>query len=420
MKKYLFFLFFLVAITSCNNEEIFSENTENENQAPDIEVVNISSDGLRSTNSKDEFALKFRDEDVLRKTLDKLDSYSFQEKMDWSKSVGKFLSINSLYEQAMIEADSLDFTEEQYYEFKKKYEDYLYFPEYMDDYGAYLPYSDKNKVIIASISGKFLVGDQVLELDKITTYDSLQEYGLAYYSKEESSEIDPIIETRNTKGTVNIPWNRIKTSQHTEEYSSGWQKVGNGKKLQVKFGIRNMLVRGKDICFHNEVSFRKKGFLGKWYNYSSKTSVKGLIVPEYIPDDVAVDINKILQTPDGYYKGPFISSGYTFTASHSGSSSHDYYTKVPDDFYLYQNNDSHIFKSYKLILEVNYRGMSETKVYTHTFKRSYSKMIQNKSIWTSTVKPILIKGTIAIGAVIGEVIASVILDLAGVPVPTNK
>lgn len=402
MKFFLFSLLFIAVVTSCRQDELISDEPNNLDSDADIEVVKISSNDLKSSDNSniDEYVLKFKNEDVLNKTIEKLEVLSPKEKLEWSNNFNNFNSLNSLYEQAMLEADSLDFTEDEYNAFKKKYGEYLYFPEYIDDYGAYLPSANKDYSSIANMNGKILVGNEFREIEKITTYEELQDYGLAYYSKEEEhSEIE-------TRSSSKVTWNEIKTSAHTEEFSSGWNKVGNGKKIQVKFGIRNMMVRDKGICFHTEVSFRKKGFLGRWYNYSSETSIKVKVQSEYIPDSVAIDIDKILNTPNAYYG--YDTQYYYYQASHSGSSSHDTYAKVPESFYLYQNKQSNIIKNYKLIINVDYRGMSNTISYTHTFKRSYCKMIENKTFWNSYVRPILYTGTVAIGKAIGEAIGEAI------------
>lgn len=393
---------FAIFCTSCNDDNNLNSELTATNDG--IEVVKIPSDRTRSTGEQDEYVLKFRDEALLQQTLSELEKLSPQEKLEWSNSFSHFKSANSLYEQAMQEAELLDFTEEQYYAFKEKYSDYLYFPEYEDDFGAYLPIANKDEASMVSISGKILVGDELQTIDKISTYKDLQESGQAYYAIEDTtidSQAEAIENSLKSTTEVKVPWNIIKTSRHIEEYNSGWQRVGKGKKIQLKYGIRNMIVRNHGICFHSEVSFRKKGFLGKWYNYSSYTKIRVNLVPEFLSDEVAKDIQLILKAP----MGSFRRGGISYSFSSNGSSSHDSYITVPESFYLYKNDKHNIIKGYRMNITLEYRGMNGTKTYEHTYNRSYSTLVENKTFWQSVGGPVLKAICIAIGEQIGEILA---------------
>lgn len=393
-----------VFFTSCNDDNNLTGEVTTTKDG--IEVVKIPSNGTRSTSGQDEYVLKFRDEALLQQTISELEGLSPKEKLEWSNSFGQFKSANSLYEQAMQEAEHLDFTEEQYYAFKEKYGDYLYFPEYEDDFGAYLPIADKDEASMASISGKILVGDELRTIDKISTYKALQELGQAYYASEDSttnSQAEAIDNLLRSTSEVKVPWAIIKTSDHIEEYNSGWQNVGSGKKIQLKYGIRNMIVRDHGICFHSEVSFRKKGFLGKWYNYSSYTKITVKLAPESLSDEVSKNIQLILAAPLGPISFDRGSKNYSFASE--GSSSHDSYITVPENFYLYKNDKRNIIKGYKMSITLEYRGMDGTKTYEHTYKRSYSILVENKTFWQNVGGPVLKAICIAIGEQIGEIFA---------------
>lgn len=95
-----------------------------------------------------------------------------------------FISILDLYKDAMEWADiNLDETENSYNTWKKMYGDYLYFPEYKEDYGAYIPISKKTIAAVSNISGKVVVGDQIVDMKDIFSYEDLQLKGCdAYYS----------------------------------------------------------------------------------------------------------------------------------------------------------------------------------------------------------------------------------------------
>lgn len=62
---------------------------------------------------------------------------SVSDRDKWLETFGGFESLFQIYEKAMSDADSLDFTIDEYKWFKEKYGKFLYFPEYNDDYGAY-------------------------------------------------------------------------------------------------------------------------------------------------------------------------------------------------------------------------------------------------------------------------------------------
>lgn len=146
-----------------------------------------------------------------------------------------------------------------------------------------------------------------------------------------------------------------------------------------------MIVRNHGICFYSEVSFRKKGFLGKWYNYSSYTKISVTLTPESLSDEISKDIEKILAAP----LGSFGRGGKSYSVATEGSSSHDAYITVPENFYLYQNKTHNIIKGYQMNVILEYRGMDGTITYTHTYKRSYSTLTEYGTFWTSVGGPIL-------------------------------
>lgn len=188
-----------------------------------------------------------------------------------------FYSLYDLFVQAMNEAEQYyEQGEEGYMAFKEKYST-LYFPEIGDDYSAYLPISDPDLAKIADINGNVLIGDKLVSLIDITSYEQLQEKGLTPPSN---------ISTFATSGTNSI------ATEETKE-NKVWVKT----KTERDHSIPIIRV---------EVCFRKKGILGVWYNHNSGTEAT---------------------LKDGY--GIALYSGSIFSAF--GFSSHDYCYKRASD-----------------------------------------------------------------------------------------
>lgn len=72
----------------------------------------------------------------------------------------------------MHEAENYYDTEEGYYKFKKKYSN-LYFPEYGDDYSAYLPVKDKYVAKLLNSKGEVMINGNIVNLVDIYSYDQI-------------------------------------------------------------------------------------------------------------------------------------------------------------------------------------------------------------------------------------------------------
>ncbi|GHV39474.1 hypothetical protein FACS1894179_04430 [Bacteroidia bacterium] len=278
-----------VLFNACSNDDLDLKTQDNTKEIEKaIEIVNITntlkSSGIQFDNEERETVLKFRDEAVFMETLVLLEGMSREERENWNKQFGDFKSLDQMYNLAMQEADKLDFTEEEYKQFKEKYSSFLYFPEYKDDFGAYVPFESLSYAYITDKRGRYIIGDKVVELNKINTYEQLQKSGQAMYSLE---EIESNKTLKATAGYNNIKRVDVK-SKFAGQAASDWFRGGskNGKKLQFKVGRRikpftspnptggNPILHGVNTSLDVEITFRKKGFLGKWYNYSSDTDTE--------------------------------------------------------------------------------------------------------------------------------------------------
>ena len=160
-----------------------------------------------------------------------------------------FTSIYDAYEEALNEADNYYDSESHYAEFKEKYAS-LYFPEHEDDYSVYLPVSDRNVAKLLNVNGDVMIGNEVINMKDIFTYEKLVELG----------------ETMTDDG--------ISTLDYTGDYLNGTPELKNGgdRKLRIRVytkpgsdGVGEIVVV--------DVSFRKKGAFGAWYNYKSTTTL---------------------------------------------------------------------------------------------------------------------------------------------------
>lgn len=159
-----------------------------------------------------------------------------------------FKSMYKEYEEALEEADNYYDSETHYLEYKEKYSN-LYFPEYMDDYSVYLPVSDKDVAKLLNVNGDVKINGNIVNMKDVSTYEKLVELGETMLDEKSSIMV------------------------YSDEYLNGTPEVRKGdNKLKVRVytepgsnGVGEVIVV--------DVSFRKKGFMGIWYNHKSKTTL---------------------------------------------------------------------------------------------------------------------------------------------------
>jgi hypothetical protein len=244
MKRFFYFLMLLGVITSCTNES----EPVTLSQEKDVEVITDSGEKI----------MKFKNRQVFDETVESLKCLDSEEKKSWSEQHGLF-SLYSFYEEAMLAAADIK-TNEDYYAFKAKYENHFYFPEYEDDYGAYMPLKRQYAACVLTPNAEVIIGDEKVNMRDVFKYADLQESGKALYD-------DPGLELRYGNNDY------VGT-----QYDSGWIIYSNSaesKKVKVKIGRRIRNVQQKRFAIHVEISFRKHmGLLG-WGNYSSTTVLGG-------------------------------------------------------------------------------------------------------------------------------------------------
>ncbi|MDR3140873.1 MAG: hypothetical protein LBU37_03995 [Tannerellaceae bacterium] len=167
-------------------------------------------------------------------------------KQDFTFETSGFLSLYDDFTTAMNEAENYYDTEEGYKQFKEKHSA-LFFAEQPEDYSAYLPVSNKSVAKFLNAKGEVEIAGEVKDIRDITSYKQLIDNGLVTAESE----------LVNLRSTVN----------RLDEVKC------NDRKLWVIVSTRPGTSLGVYEEVVVEVCFRKKGFLGIWYNYSSETTL---------------------------------------------------------------------------------------------------------------------------------------------------
>lgn len=287
MKQKIWVFCLIAFLVSCTEEMDSLGEVKETASSQKMEIVLIDEDGKNFTGINEceiqtkgseenlagrqtNFAIRFKDEVTFKTFMSKgieNDNLSLL-RSEIQKEYPELISLLDIYHEAMEWSDQyLDETAESYQSWKKNYGEYLYFPEYKEDYGAYLPVSNLLLAAVSNSNCNVVVGDQILNTRDIYNYNDLQIKGSdAYYSLNDEILDSEKVATR--AAMVDHEYRLMGSfSNCNEEYDSGWEEKNN-RKLRVKVGRQ---VGGNGIRIHIEISFRKKGILG-WSNYSSETN----------------------------------------------------------------------------------------------------------------------------------------------------
>jgi len=245
--------------------------------------------------SEYEMFVRFQDRKVYEETLATLSEMTPEEQKQWaSENLEGFVSMKDIYDQAMEEAESYYDREGGYEEFKEKYPT-LYYPEEGEDYGAYIPLQEEIVANVANENGNLIIEDEICIPQKIEDYGFLIDTGRGYYYVERPTTPTPTTPTyptiRPTTNPANVyvyhekasktfmTWGSSGITRNNYEFDTGWTNVGNGKKIRIQFGriTYKTLTSDNKIYLGSNVAFRKKGFLGAWYNYKSETSFQAIV-----------------------------------------------------------------------------------------------------------------------------------------------
>lgn len=306
------------SLCACNNE--LSEEFQKEGNPYEHEttsgVLNFASDG------------EFHDAIKVLSTL------NVEERKEYVAShFGNIKTLQTLYDEAMADAALLDESRAAYESFKNKYADYLFFADYKDDKGVYIPVSNEIVASLLNEKGEVCINKQIENKKDIFCYTQLQATGQAMYDADLSST------TRALSFGTNVG----------SEYDSGWHKE-NGKKIRLKCGRQvigdsGILTTPVSLRLHVEISFRKHTWLG-YINYSSHIDLNGTFSVLGVTQDVH--------------------------ESKTADSSHDYYYGLPYAIPVpYLNSYQRHAAPVSVDFTVNYRGMPNAQYYKFTLNEVY-------------------------------------------------
>lgn len=255
MKKIKFIVVSLLAgvLLSCSNEADVLTNAEmkdGQSSASGISEIHF----LKESN-----VLSFANIDAFKQVVNQLENEQRSELKTKANELVEtnhiplqiegFKSIYDEYEEALNEADNYYDSFEHYTMFKEKHPS-LFFPEHGDDYSAYLPVSSKSVAKLLNTNGEIQIGNEIVNMKDVTSYDQLVALG----------------ETMSD--------DNISTADYSGNYLNGTPELKNGgdRKLKVRVYTKpGSLGVGEEIIV--DVSFRKKGAFGAWYNYKSTTTL---------------------------------------------------------------------------------------------------------------------------------------------------
>lgn len=261
-RKRFIFAMCAILLAACNKENI----------------VEIGSQQETSLSKENADMLQFTSENEFQQAVQTIASLDNKtQKEQWNKTkFGNFKSLNSVFDSAMIDAAKLDESRKAFEQYKEKYDQYLYFADYKDDCGAYLPVSNSDAAYLLNADGNVIIAGKVVNKKDIDSYTKLQSAGVAMYDNNNSAQ------TRANWG-YNIIHHTVRAGEERsgnvgEEFDSGWW-VQNKRKVRIKCGRKvekGISIQGflYTMKIHIEISFRKKTWLG-WANYASETDTEG-------------------------------------------------------------------------------------------------------------------------------------------------
>ena len=274
MRKSIVYVLLLTLIVSCTNTSI------NEDAGIDDLIQTRSLCKLTDWKPQNPTnILQFKDESEFKKMLEKLSDLDDEDSKESlvKAHFGEFYSLKNVYDAAMQIADELDESKDAYLKYKKMFDPYLYFSDYEDDCGAYLPVKNKDMAYLLNAFGEVCISGTNVCMNNVVLYDDLQDTGVAMYDKEENTM------TRAWNSSYidhsNIAFDES-SGNVCKEYDSSWWEE-NKRKIRLKCGRK---VVGSTLSpvmkLHIEISFRKKTWAG-WANYSSKTTTTGTFTGGY-------------------------------------------------------------------------------------------------------------------------------------------
>lgn len=166
IKSFISIAFVFLCI-ACSNDEL----AENASNAKNLEVVNLKDfvdNKTRSISNQDQAVLRFKDHNVYKETLNKLQSMDMEQRKAFFSDLGykgAYLSLREADEELekIFDIEDINSFLEAYKTFKDKYENiYLFNTEDTYDLSPYLSFTDKELELLGSNQGYLIIGNEIV------------------------------------------------------------------------------------------------------------------------------------------------------------------------------------------------------------------------------------------------------------------
>lgn len=209
------------------------------NKTEDVKTVDSQRSPILSFSSEEDFfdAVKSIKQGVQTKSL-----------INQLNQDAAFISLYHEYDEAMENADDYYQREGGYEEFKARFP-HLYYPEYGEDYSAFLPVKDEDVAKLLNPEGKVIIDGDERDYRDIWSYDQLLELGLGMPEYEDGYNV--------TTKTLSDVYTLTVNKQEINSKRKAWI---TRRGILLDTDLFGLVKYGRlDLCF------RKKGILG-WYN----------------------------------------------------------------------------------------------------------------------------------------------------------
>lgn len=350
MKQILFSLLAALIMVGCAREDVDMQPRE-----PKISTRS----GIQDISMTADSVLQIPDEETLEDLMAELNQFDteYNKFQFLSQMVPGFVSIQDLYNQALIEADTVNFAANGAYEnFKKRHPEF-YFANEDGDAGFYIPMEDQDLAYLVPASCEIIIGGVRRNYKDKNVYNKLKAKDLTYsYSQLTTSmpsyelnsdwypynttypfefkgkKVDPL----PVQGYADSPWFNNSKVVTNEKGDTAITKPSRILKISSRRLAKLCKKNGKKYwqgMIHFDVCFRKKGPFDKWINYKSKTSLS-IKLQEY-------------GDPTVHSYGPYV---------HKGRSAHDVSINVPCHVTRSGTDYIYTYPSLKYEASVDYQG----------------------------------------------------------------
>lgn len=351
MKQLLFSLLAALIMVGCAREDV--------DMQPREQKISTRS-GIQDISMTADSVLQIPDEETLEDLMAELNQFDteYNKVQFLNQMVPGFVSIQDLYNQALIEADTVNFAANGAYEnFKKRHPEF-YFANEDGDAGFYIPMEDQDLAYLVPASCEIIIGGVRRNYKDKNVYDKLKAKDLTYSSSQPSTSYQDYIFTPDwgifvttypfefkgkkvdplpVQAYTESPW-FYNIKKITDPLTGKTTTTKPTRKLKISARRLAKLCKknGKKYwqgMIHFDVCFRKVNSVGYWVNYKSKTSLS-VNLEEY-------------GDPTHHNFGPYV---------HKGRSAHDVNINIPCHVTRSGTDYVYTYPPLEYVASVDYQG----------------------------------------------------------------